>query len=409
VGGAGGGMPDNGVPVMRRSSVPPRQGLGDRLRLQAGYRWRNSGNPLLVRLRVAWDMRRRRVMPSVRSELGGISVSYSGLPEGLAYTLEFTELRRESGGEVAARSSGTITGRQLASGVAALPDADIVIVGTSAKAAHRLPGTASLVLPMRVHFVADIDSDPETIRRRISERERWQFSRNARRYGWSWQTVTDPAWFDVFYDNFYRPTMRERHGARERTEAKESSYECLFRNGHLFALCENGERIAGTLCHWDQRSHVLTLRLLGVRDGSAEYLDRGALKAVYHYLTAWSANNNVRQLDLQGTESFLSKGTYQWKRRLGTRVILPPNHFGSKRLWLHVRRDTPGVRDFLTANPVLAESADGTLAAVYFCDAHRPPRLDYSAKSPGVSGSRLADLDDFLSPVLADSTKGLAK
>jgi hypothetical protein len=387
-------------------AASPRQPARNRLRLRAAYYWRNSGNPLLRRLRVAWDTRDRRALPAVRSEFGGMSVCYNGLPEGLAYTLEFTELRRGDTGGQARRSSASITGRDLASGDRALPDADIVIVGTSASAAHRLPAAASLVAPMRVHFVADIDGDAQAVTRRISERERWQFGRNARRYGWSWDTVSDPAWFDLFYDRLYRPTMRARHGARERTEAKDSSYECLFRTGHLFALSEDGERIAGALCHWNGAARVLTLRLLGVLDGSRELMDRGALKAVYHYLIAWSADNGVRQFDLQGTEPFLSKGTYQWKRRLGTRVVLPPNHFGGKRLWLQVRRDTPVVRDFLTANPVLAESSDGTLGAIYFHDAHRPPRLDYSAKSPGVAGTRLVDLDEFLAAAPAGGARG---
>lgn len=391
--------------MMLRSSAPPRQALPGRVRLRVAYHWRNSGSPFLVRLRMAWDGRGRRLLPSVRSEQGGMSVSYTGLPEGLAYTLEFTELRRECAGDRAKRVSATITGRDLRSGTTALPDADIVIVGTSAYQVPRLPATASLVAPMRVHFVVDIDVDAQQLRRRISERERWQFSRNVRRYGWVWHAVEDPAWFDFFYDRMYRPTMHKRHGQRERTESKGSSYECLFRTGRLFALCENGERIAGALCHWNRTSHVLTLRLLGVLDGSEEYLDRGVFKAVYHFLIAWAADNDIRQFDLQGTEPFLSKGTYQWKRRLGTRVILPPNHFGAKRLWLHVRRDTPAVRDFLVSNPILAEAPDRTLEAVYFHDAHRPARLDYSAKSPGVDRTRLVDLDEFLSSAPVGSTK----
>lgn len=290
-------------------------------------------------------------------------------------------------------------------GVTALPAADIVIAGASAGQARRLPATAALVVPMRVHFVVNIDADAQQLRRRISERERWQFARNVRRYGWVWESVDDPAWFDFFYDRMYRPTMHNRHGQRERTEGRDSSYECLFRTGRLFALRENGERIAGALCHWNRGARVLTLRLLGVLDGSADHLDRGALKAVYHFLIAWAADNDVRQFDLQGTEPFLSKGTYQWKRRLGTRVILPPNHFGAKRLWFHVHRDTLAVRDFLVANPVLAESADGTLEAVYFHDAARPARLDYSAKSPGVGRTRLVDLDEFLSAANVSSAK----
>ncbi|MCY0935869.1 hypothetical protein [Streptomyces sp. H34-S4] len=62
------------------------------------------------------------------------------------------------------------------------------------------------------------------------------------------------------------------------------------------------------------------------------------------------------------------------------------------------------MRDFLVANPVLAEGANGTLEAVYFHDAERPARTEYSAKSPGVERVRRIDLDDFLEDVPKGTT-----
>ncbi|MET8541857.1 GNAT family N-acetyltransferase [Kitasatospora sp. NPDC004799] len=373
----------------------PRAGFPQRVRMHAGYHWRNSGNPLVTGLRDHWDTRRGAVFPSVRSDLAGLSVGYSGLKEGLAYTLEFTELRREGGAEqAAARRTGQVTGRQLRT-PEGVPDADIAIVGTSASLAHRMPKTASLVIPMRVHFVIDFDGSPDRARQAISKRERQKFNSDMRRHGWGWELNTSPAWFDEFYDRLYRPTMFERHGARERTETKDAAYECLFRTGRMFVLTQDGERIGGALCHWDEPTGVLTLRLLGVRGGDAAHYESGAFKAIYHLLIGWCAENGVRRLDFQGTEPFLSKGTFQWKRRFGTRVIMPPNHFGDKRLWLRARRDTPEVRDYLVANPTLAETADGLLEAVYFHDGQRPPRLDFSAKAPGVDRVRQVDLDAF--------------
>ncbi|MFF1697660.1 hypothetical protein ACFVXC_29280 [Streptomyces sp. NPDC058257] len=391
---------------MSAVTPPPRASLHRRLRMHTGYRWRNSGHPVLTWLRTAVDTRDGAVFPAVSSSLGGLSVSYSGLAEGLAYTLEFTELRRESrDGNAARRTESEISGKALRD-PDRLPDSDIAIVGTSAAKARRLPTDASLIVPMRVHFVIDTDDgDSDAVRRKISKREREQFRRAMRRHEWTWAVEHDPAWFDVFYKRLYRPTMRERHGARERTETKDVSYECLFREGRMFSLSQNGKRVGGALCHWDRASRTLTLRLLGVVDGAKEHYDSGAFKAIYHFLIGWSADNGVRALDFQGTESFLSKGTYQWKRRFGTRVVLPPNHFGNKRLWFQVRSDTPEVRDFLVANPLLAEGADGALEAVYFHDADRAARIDYSAKSPGVERARHIDLDAFLATV----PKGLAR
>lgn len=367
-----------------------------RLRLHAGYRWRNSGNPLLTRSRTRWESRDGAAFPAVVSHMGGMSVAYAGLPEGLRYTLEFTELQREGDGVPAAeRARETVRGHRLAE-PAQLPDADLVIVGTSAAKARRLPAAASLVCPMRFHFVVDIDADAETLHRRVSRRERAQYLRNQRLAQWTWETENDPELFDFFYDRIYRPTMRQSHGDRERVEEKEASHECLFRTGRLFFLRQGGARIGGALCHWNPSAKVLTLRLFGVLDGDTDHYESGALGAVFHFLILWSAENGVRRLDFGGTEPFLSKGTFQWKRRFGTRIVLPPNHFGEKRLWLQVRRDSPAVRDFLVANPVLAEAPDGSLEAVYFHDRDRPARVGLSAKSPDKYPVRHVELDAFL-------------
>ncbi|MGC4786337.1 GNAT family N-acetyltransferase [Micromonospora sp. DT178] len=384
---------------MSETIAPARVPLLRRLRLHAGYHWRNSGHPLLTRARVAWDTRDWARFPAVRSDLGGLSISYSGLPEGLAYTLDFTEQRRGADGErTAVRRATALRGRDLRS-ADRLPDADITILGTSAAQARRMPADASLVLPMRVHFVVDFDGDAEAVLGRISKNQRRNFRKNSRRHRWSGEIVRDAAWFDHFYDHYYSATMRNRHGARQRTESRESAYECLFRTGRLFVLTEDGERIAGRMCHWNPATGVLTSRLVGVRDGADVHYSNGAIKAMNVLLIEWAAANGVRQLDFQGTEPFLSKGTYQSKRLIGTRVILPPNHFGGKRLWLRVRRDTPAVRDFLVANPFVAETEQGFLEAVYFHDTQRPPRLDYPANSPGVRRARHVDLDEFLAPV----------
>ncbi len=376
---------------------PPRVPLNQRLRLHAGYEWRNSGNPLLTRLRVGWDTRSWGRFPAVRSDLGGVSISYSGLPEGLAYTLEFTEHRRENGVEQAAvRTATTLKGRSLTS-PPRLPDADIVIVGTSTAKARQLPLNSSLIMPIRVHFVLDFGEDFKNTHHQASKGARRDFRQKSRQHDWTFGIEHDPAWFEFFYDRIYMATMLERYGERARTESKDSAYECLFRSGVLFHLSANGKRIAGHLCHWDPGSGVLTSRLLGVLDGAAEHYSAGALKVMYFLLIDWAAKNGARRLDFQGTEAFLSKGTYQMKRRFGTRVALPPNHFGGKRLWLQVRRDSPSVRDFLVANPMLTETPDGVLEAVYFHDDKRPARIDYRAESPGVERIRHAGLDDFLS------------
>ncbi|HET6858674.1 MAG TPA: hypothetical protein VFH94_16490, partial [Streptomyces sp.] len=158
----------------------------------------------------------------------------------------------------------------------------------------------------------------------------------------------------------------------------------------------------GVLCHWSDDRRTLTTRLLGVRHGDQRHYDEGAFKAVYHLLLRWAREHHVERVDFFGTEAFLSKGIFQWKRKFGTRVTLPPNHFADKRIRLCVRRDTPQTRDFLVANPLLClePGAEGpALVPTYFTDAHRPPRSDISASCPGLPEPRIVDLDAFLADV----------
>lgn len=371
---------------------PPQVPLRNRLILKGDYLWRNSGSPFLRRFRMLWDARSWATLPAIRSVAGGMSVVYAGLAEGQAYTLEFIEQRREATTDkTATRDSYPMSAGDYES----MPHGDVIIIGTTAPHAQKLPQEFSFVLPMRVHFVVDFDADIDTVFGRIARGERRNIRQKLRRHDWQLSIEHDQGWFEYFYDRIYRATMYARHGERERIESRESAYECLFRNGVLFAISMDGERVGGHLCHWNPRTRVLTSRLLGVVDGKTEYYTVGVLKVMHALLIRWASENGVRQLDFQGTEPFLSKGTYQLKRLFGTRVVLPPNHFGDKRLWLQVRKDTPEVRDFLASNPFLTVPETGGLEAVYFYDSHRRADASIKSESPGVAEARLIDMDDF--------------
>jgi hypothetical protein len=374
---------------------PPRASVGARLRIEAGYRWRNGTHPALTGIRTLWDTGAWNKYPAVQSDISGLTVSYAGVPEGLRYSLEFIEGQRRADDDPARRDVRRVKTRDLRD-PERLSDSDILILGTSTSGARLLPTDRSLVLPFRVHFIVDMAGSIDQIMSRLSKSERKRFSRSCREHEWSWHLVDDASAFDYFYDRIYLATMHARYGSHRRVESKDSAYECLFRKGRLFMLRRDGELVGGRLCHWDRRTRTLTSRLIGVVGGHPDLYVEGIIKMMHVQLIKWAHENRVDFVDLQGTEPFLSKGTYQSKRLFGTRVAMPPNHFGRKRLWLHVRRDTAKVRDFLVANPFLTETEHNSVEAVYFFDGARAARTDYAASSPGVSGTRFIDLDEFL-------------
>lgn len=362
--------------------------------LQAGYVWKNGGGSLPITARSLWERRPLAPYPVVRSDAGELSVGYAGLREGLTYAVEFTEQQRETSVGAVRGGEGRVRGLRTLLRSTVPSEADMRFVGAPLKALVAPSAPRSLIVPMRVHFVARFDE--RNVPESISKRERWQFRRDSKDHAWTWSTSDVPAVFDEFYERFYRPTMRARYGLRERVEGPDSAYECVFRRGRMFILHDGDQWVGGAVCHWSARTATLTLRYLGVSDGDARFYKDGTFKAMYHLLIDWCAHNGVRALDFQGTESFLSKGTFQWKRRFGTSVVLPPNHFGTKGMRLEVRTDSPAVRDFLVANPMLSLDQAGALEAVYFFDQDRPPRHDFSAKVPGIERIVDLDLDAFL-------------
>jgi hypothetical protein len=381
--------------------APATLGTVRRLRAIARYAWDNSGDHRLVTGRRLWETvaHRRGWAVASRGEGGAPTIAYAGVPQGLVTILPLLEHHRADRPHgVPSRVGRRASRSDLLRGGRGIDDVDILAVGCDVRQVPRLPRDRSLVLPFRVHLVVDVDGDAESMRQRVSERERWEFARNRRRHGWGWERDDDPRAFEHFYERLHRPTMAMRHGPRTRTESKTVAYECLFRRGPLFFVSEAGRRVAGVLCRWDPGSRTLTTRLLGVLDGDPAHYRSGAFKAVYHLLIEWACSSGVEHIDLHGTEALISKGIFQWKRRFHPRVVLPPNHLAHKRLWLHVRRDSAAVRDFLTANPVLAMTPDGGIEGVYFRDRDRRARTELSCSCPGVRRHREVDLDAFLAP-----------
>jgi hypothetical protein len=366
--------------------------LGDR----AGYLWNNSPHPALRAAR-RWSDATGTSVPCTlsTSTSGTVGIGYAGLPIGEVNVLELLERQRIGlAGEVAERRRSVLRWHDLPDGLP--PEADIVVVGGEEQRIGTLPMRWALVAPFRIHLVVQVSADPEEMLQRASKRERWQFRRNLQRLGWTLEQDDSRAAFEFFYHRMHRPTMAQRHGERERSESAAVAYHEILRHGCLFFVRQGTQRVSGALCRWSADRNTLTTRLLGVLDGEAEHYDTGAFKAVYHLLLDWAARNQVPRVDFFGTEAFVSKGIFQWKRRLDPRVELPPNHFSTKRLYLRVRSDTAEVRAFLVANPLLAYGADGVLQPTYFADGERPARLDLSARCQEMAEPRVLDLDEFL-------------
>lgn len=357
------------------------------------YRWHNSADPRMVRLHHTVDAVTAlcpRVTVSHPRDAGGLTLAYAGLGAGLDHVLPFLEQRR---GPTARREHRRTTWARLAAH--GVPGADLLAVGCPPGRAFRPPARQPTVLaPFRVGLVVHLDrAGSSTIPARLSRKTRQQYQREQRTLERSLEVAATRADFTFFYDRMHRPTMDRRHGAATRSVPRGTAWHSLFGHGVLFFLREKGERVAGMLCRLEPGA--LVLRLAGVLDGAEDRYRSGTYVALYVSILQWAEWQGLTRVDLSGAEPFLSKGIVQFKRKLHPHVAPPATHFAGKRLWLCVRRDTPAVRDFLVANPVLAE-AQGGLRATYFHDRDRPPRTALRWRTGGVVDATEVDLDVFL-------------
>ena len=381
-------------PVTPGLATPDRcDGRLARARAAARYRWNNTAHPVARSLRSVIDAGGRPGPAVVSDDPGyGLSFAYAGLPIGHLNVRQLLENRLAAlGGGTPSRRTEPISWRDLTRG--RFPETDIVLVGGEDKRIRQLPAERAFIAPFRVHLVVDTTPGSEAVRKQISRRERWEFDRNNRRRRWEFREDNSERALRFFYDRMHVPTMRVRHAEDTRTEKFTVARDLILRRGRLMFVVDGGQPVAGVLCH--ERGGVITTRLLGVLDGSAEHYDLGAFKAVYHLLLGWAAERGYAAVDFFGTEAFLAKGIFQWKRKFGPKVVVPPNHFSTKRLYLAIRRDTERVRDFLVANPFLEIDRDGGMRAVYFCDDTREARTDISAKAEALGSPRHVHLDEF--------------
>ncbi|MFF4041068.1 GNAT family N-acetyltransferase [Streptomyces sp. NPDC001816] len=368
------------------------------------FRW-NAGTGPWAAARGCWASALGRRFPHTVTRSAGdrLTLAYQGFPEGLTYVLPY--LRAQLPVPSDERASGPLrpesadvsplTWREIRRGAGAA-DADLLVVGCSSRRARMLPRDRSLILPFRVHALIDVVGDPATMLSSVSPNERRQFAQLRRRHEWTYETTDGVDDLRFFYERMHLPTMEIRHGEETRSADWATTRDALFRHGMLLFVNEGGKRVAGVVCRFEERGRALRMRLFGVLDGDETHYRSGAAKAVYYLTVEWAARHGVRCVDLAGGDPFPGKGVFQFKRRLHPTIIHPQDHYRDRRVYVRAVRDTPAVRDFLVATPMLSVDQAGRIVAVYFHDSTRPARFGIRAATSGVHGSRTVDLDEFL-------------
>jgi hypothetical protein len=319
---------------------------------------------------------------------GELVSRYVGVEDGVRYVQPYVDDHLHEGNSTTRRHQELPGGLNLP---ALLTGADLIVVAMPAARVSGLPETRSLIMPLGLRFVVDLKRSPGP-----SPRERKRQRQRVRRYGYDFELSREPADFTWFYHNLHVPTMNARHGERQRSLPEEDARTTIFNNGFLFFVMADGARVAGVLCALDHARNSCDARLVGWLNADPTHHEREALKTANHFLLDWAREAGLSYVDFQGCEPFVAKGTYQSKRHLGGQALLPRPPRDGLRLWVHVARDRPEIRDFLVAHPPVRLDGQGALRATYFQDTQRPARWDLGHACEGIEGADLVDLDVFL-------------
>ncbi|WP_433738654.1 hypothetical protein [Pseudomonas putida] len=247
----------------------------------------------------------------------------------------------------------------------------------------------------RIHQKVDVSAGWKYVLGELSHRESKRRTQSIKQ-GFNFDVSTKDEDFFSFYRSMHVPTMNARYGAFARSVQEQSAYQDLFKQGVLFRVHLNKEWIAGSVSQIDWAARTLNARLIGVKDGGALYRENGAQNFVYHAILEWASNqSSIDSVDFQGCEPFLSKGTFQYKKRFGAQAIVPANPFGLMRILIRVPTLSAAARQFLINNPFIGLDSDRQLQAQYFYDSDHEIRLDIPFASKGIYSQVSHNLDQW--------------
>jgi len=189
--------------------------------------------------------------------------------------------------------------------------------------------------------------------------------RRLRRSRYTWKVTTGAADFSLFYERFYLPFVRQRHG--ELAVAQDCDWlRYHYLRSTVLWIMHDREPVAGTLLN--RHGTVLTSVLNGVLDGDVEHLQRGALAALYVQAVEYAHEQGCRYFDFGGSRPSLHDGVLRYKRKWG---ITLRDRRDTHDILIRWYRWTPAVAAFLTGTSLIYRLNSG-LSAVAALNCREP-------------------------------------
>ncbi|MBN1582231.1 MAG: GNAT family N-acetyltransferase [Anaerolineae bacterium] len=232
---------------------------------------------------------------------------------------------------------------------------DIIVIEAARHLIHRLPRERAIVLPQYVHHILDVRGEWEDVQRRLPKNARREF-KVLRKHDYQYETSYEDQDFEAFYHDMYLPTMENQHGDLSSPMSAGEAYQ-YFKHGLLFFVRRDGQRVCASVFHFQQ--DVIRFMIMGVLGGDRQIIKEGAVSALNCLRLQWANEKGYREVNFLGSDPYLENGLFQYKRKWGTTVSVPP--ILHRQIWIKVQRLTPAVSRFLTDNPCIVIDRDASL------------------------------------------------
>jgi hypothetical protein len=164
--------------------------------------------------------------------------------------------------------------------------------------------------------------------------------------------------FEKFYHEMFLPYVSRRWIK----QAEIAEYDVLkryFKAGELLLIKKDSYYIAGVLIYYAQ--HTPKLLVLGVKDGNFEYVELGAVAAIYQFALTYLKERGYRYVDVGSTRAFLNDGVLLQKKKWKFKIV----SFRDYGFLIDIVSPNNGVQEFFINNPFMFIQGTELIGAIF--------------------------------------------
>lgn len=194
----------------------------------------------------------------------------------------------------------------------------------------------------------DLTSDIDTITKKNKSLK--SNIRKLKKSNFKVNVSSDPLSLDEFYYKMYHPYISKRYG-RSAIDMSYNRFKTQFaKSGEILFLEKDSQRIAGQMIYYEKDKAVAYE--LGIKDGNFQWVQQGAITALYLHTFNYCKSKGIKKLSLGGSRPFISDGVLNYKL---TNWKMRINRY-SKKFYFLIKQHRPNkfTQDFLCNNPFIS-------------------------------------------------------